>query len=59
MLQMYFLMLVSSGSVWKRFWSPTDSENHQILHGISHNPLTIGISIQTGHLLPLVILASF
>ena len=36
MLQMYFLMLVSSGSVWERFWRPTDSKNHQNMHSISH-----------------------
>ena len=39
MLQMYFLMLVSTASAWGRFWGPTDPENHQILRSISHNPL--------------------
>ena len=42
MLQMYFLMLVSTGSVWKRFQGSADSKNHQKLHYISHNPLQQG-----------------
>ena len=39
MLEMYLLTLVSAGSVWERFWGPTDSKNHQNLHFISLIPL--------------------
>ncbi len=39
MLQMYLLSLMIVGSVWERFWDPTDSENHQNMHRISHIPL--------------------
>ena len=39
MLQMNFLRLAIMGIVWRHFWTPTDSENHQKSHDDSGNPL--------------------
>ena len=39
MLQMYFLVLVSTESVWERFGDPTDPKKCGNSHYISPNPL--------------------